>query len=237
MARAATRLFSRMLGHSRFLFARYLAKSWSVRPFEGRILWTGRRRRTGCRRSVQRTVVWETLCRALDIGAPEVEQQSCPIVRGRHVMCLGGRHSVPPRYYGQGRCRRRSSGPCHQLSPWPSPMIACAARRQGPHRFRGGCERERGLSPLTACLCAPLPARRSRRRAVSGRTLSAINIRNSNMPVCNSCEHQGEEHNWKLQRVRGHCMYPQCSCSRYVPRTDRCRPVNRLMGRVLYSRP
>jgi hypothetical protein len=36
-------------------------------------------------------------------------------------------------------------------------MVAGAARRQGPHRFRGECERARGLSPLTAVPMRPAP--------------------------------------------------------------------------------
>jgi hypothetical protein len=82
------------------------------------------------------------------------------------------------------------------------------------------------------------------------------------MPVCRSCLHRGEEHNWhvpacsqcgrrdpdcrncarngELRRVRGACLSSDgtrpCSCSKYVAAVDRRVPLNRALGKLRYRR-
>ena len=78
------------------------------------------------------------------------------------------------------------------------------------------------------------------------------------MPICKHCEHRGEGHNWisptcwncgnrsahcpfyfeKYQRgrKRGQCRDPDCDCAKYVPLSDRPRPINKFAGRLLYRK-
>jgi hypothetical protein len=68
------------------------------------------------------------------------------------------------------------------------------------------------------------------------------------MPPCLFCSHRGSDHNWRVppcsarpycncamehpRRLRGRCLYPGCRCLKYVPNTDRPKPVNRYIGRA-----
>jgi hypothetical protein len=44
------------------------------------------------------------------------------------------------------------------------------------------------------------------------------------------CGHPGAHDNWVVQRVRGRCEVPDCTCRHYVPDTDKARPANCLIG-------
>ena len=56
------------------------------------------------------------------------------------------------------------------------------------------------------------------------------------MPLCEHCEHLGKLHNWTVRRFWGHCMYPNCDCTKYIPDTDKPKPFNRYIGRMTYKR-
>lgn len=38
------------------------------------------------------------------------------------------------------------------------------------------------------------------------------------MSPCANCDHPGEQHEWKIMRMRGQCRVPGCICSRYQRR-------------------
>ncbi|CCD89867.1 protein of unknown function [Bradyrhizobium sp. ORS 285] len=56
------------------------------------------------------------------------------------------------------------------------------------------------------------------------------------MSPCRSCTHRGKDHQWHASRTRGHCLIPGCLCSRYVPETDKPKPINARLGRLLRPR-
>jgi hypothetical protein len=100
-------------------------------------------------------------------------------------------------------------------------------------------------------LTARLVGRRDReRRGANARARSNfislhLSIR---MPPCMFCPHRGSDHDWTSpacsarpycscvlkhpRRLRGRCLIPDCRCLKYVPRTDRPKPVNRYIGRL-----
>jgi hypothetical protein len=87
-------------------------------------------------------------------------------------------------------------------------------------------------------LCMDVPGERRRLASAITAALQRANVLahrgEQRMPICKNCQHPGGDHNWKVRRVRGQCMYPHCDCGKYVPLTDRPKPVNRVMGRALY---
>jgi hypothetical protein len=57
------------------------------------------------------------------------------------------------------------------------------------------------------------------------------------MPCCKNCLHAGGLHNWTVRRLWGHCLYPACPCTKYVPLTDKPKPVSSVVGRAVYKKP
>jgi hypothetical protein len=49
---------------------------------------------------------------------------------------------------------------------------------------------------------------------------------------CQECQHRKEQ-----RRFRGACLIRGCLCGRYVPRTDKPKPVNGYAGRAVSKRP
>lgn len=69
------------------------------------------------------------------------------------------------------------------------------------------------------------------------------------MPSCSNCDHAGTLHNWRIppcsapphdcvafhpKRLRGSCL--QCLCTKYVPDTDKPKPVNPRIARLNFRR-
>jgi hypothetical protein len=40
-----------------------------------------------------------------------------------------------------------------------------------------------------------------------------------------------------VRRLWGHCLYPACPCTKYVPLTDKPKPVSSVVGRAVYKKP
>ncbi|MET4424272.1 hypothetical protein ABIB87_006882, partial [Bradyrhizobium sp. JR18.2] len=58
----------------------------------------------------------------------------------------------------------------------------------------------------------------------------------SRMPLCKNCQHSGLHHHWRIARLRGRCRHRGCCCVGYVPDVDRPKPLNKVIGWVLYER-
>jgi hypothetical protein len=146
----------------------------------------------------------------------------------------------PPFRTAQATARRADVGDDPETSPPPvSAPLAHGSGRGTPSRAASLPRRGQASEWAFPLDCVPMRSAPGEALAETRRERSNFirpSTENLNMPICKSCEHRGEDHNWKVQRVRGHCMSPQCICSRYVPLTDRPRPVNRLMGRLLYKK-
>jgi hypothetical protein len=100
--------------------------------------------------------------------------------------------------------------------------------------------------PLTA-RCGRCDESVAERTPAQGRTYQPSSV--IRMPPCLFCSHRGSDHNWTVppcsfrpycncvlehpRRLRGRCVYAGCRCLKYVPNTDRPKPVNRYMGRAL----
>jgi hypothetical protein len=56
------------------------------------------------------------------------------------------------------------------------------------------------------------------------------------MPPCKECRHAGEDHYWRLQRLRGYCQLKDCDCTMYILDTPLPKPVSKVIGRILYNR-
>jgi hypothetical protein len=82
----------------------------------------------------------------------------------------------------------------------------------------------------------------------------------SGMPICERCDHRGEDHNWLSQlcsqcanknwrdrrrcfenykrgRKRGQCRVGACDCPAYKPLTNRSAPINKYLARAIYLKP
>ena len=120
-----------------------------------------------------------------------------------------------------------------------------------------------GVCETYSSLCMDVPSERTRLAMAIAEAICRRELRNpahtGGMPICRSCLHRGEDHNWtvpecfrcarrdpdctncrrnrELDRVRGACLYfnaqRRCSCSKYVPLTDERKPVNRFAARLL----
>lgn len=121
-----------------------------------------------------------------------------------------------------GRFPRLSDGLSVTRRPCPNPQPL----RRSPHG--GGRSPPSRDRPLTARLVGR-PAGRAFAEQVD--LTSRQQFSSMSMPLCANCPHSGPLHNWKVQRIRGRCDYPQCDCRGYVPATSRPRPINSYIGR------
>jgi hypothetical protein len=53
------------------------------------------------------------------------------------------------------------------------------------------------------------------------------------MPPCINCGEPGESHEWKVARRRGRCPI---GGMKYRPRTDKPKPVSKVIGRAIYKK-
>jgi hypothetical protein len=159
---------------------------------------------------------------------PHPPQGAPPVLRSVAFL-----HSSCSRLVTAGRVR----GPTRSLRTSQRSVarliVAGAARRQGTRRFRSKRPPSRRLSPLTARLVA-----RPHWRAVPERRGGRLTSfkPSDRMPICLNCGHGGSSHNWQRRTHWGHCMFPKCDCRKYVPRTDKPRPVNSVIGRMLRAK-
>jgi hypothetical protein len=119
------------------------------------------------------------------------------------------------------------------IAPHALFMVPAAARRQGPHRLRGLRRPQQGAFPLDRALGRPLRLRASCGANASERSNLSARNRTYRMPTCHDCGHGGADHNWQRRTHWGHCADPGCFCRHYVPKTDRPKPVNAVIGRLL----
>jgi hypothetical protein len=90
-----------------------------------------------------------------------------------------------------------------------------------------------GGFPLDRALGRPLRLRASCGANASERSNLSVRNRTYRMPTCHNCGHGGADHNWQRRTHWGHCADPGCFCQHYVPKTDRPKPVNAVIGRLL----
>jgi len=89
-----------------------------------------------------------------------------------------------------------------------------------------------GAFPLDCALWPPCLRASCGATAPERSTLLALN-RTYRMPICRNCGHGGADHNWQRRTHWGLCAVPGCFCRHYVPKTDRPKPVNAVIGRLL----
>ncbi len=147
------------------------------------------------------------------------EQQSCPIVLGR-PLCVRSRRPYPP--------RKSEALPIRSHLD----VMSSAGRRSA--RSAQAFDRRRhaaaNAKPWVSGWDPSIPPPQVE-------PLSAVSIRANDYAHLQKLGlHRGEDHNWRAQRAWGQCMFRRCGCRKYMPLTDRPRPVNSVIEKWLYRR-